>query len=149
MGIEEYNCPECGSSNTHFSALSSGWKCQSCKNEFEIKKKGGEKKMTTGDGEKKAGRAPALVPTEIGGEKLGYTIVAIKDDKYMLSTPKGRFGVYTDPWKSSEVCLLRPVKELSDAQHFLEHGELPKKEAPEKKEPKVKAEGKKTEEKKE
>ncbi len=66
----------------------------------------------------------------VGYKKYGYEVKAIKDDRYLLETPKKRYGVYTNPFRKDEVCLLRPVKKLEDAQHFLEHGYLPDKQRP-------------------
>ena len=78
---------------------------------------------------KKRTRQPKVVPQNPGDkDSLGYELVKRNGDQAILKTPKERYTVYQNPWGSEEKCLMKPVKDLSEAEYFLEHGK--KKEKP-------------------
>lgn len=69
-------------------------------------------------------------PTKVGeADKAGYVIEGTKDNRVVLRTPTGKFGVYSDAWTKDEKSILRPVKDKAVAMSVLETGKKPEKPA--------------------
>ena len=77
---------------------------------------------------KRGGRPRRQTPSNIGEKDAsGFELVGKKDNRVMLKSPTGRFGVYADCWTATERVILRPNKDEALARSVLETGRVPEK----------------------
>lgn len=70
-------------------------------------------------------------PQKVGDtDGKGFEVVGMKDNRVMLKSPAGRFGVYTDCWTKDESTLLRPSKDEALATSVLNTGKAAVTESP-------------------
>jgi len=89
----------------------------------------------TEEAKTRRGRPPKPKPSKVGEKDANnYELLGVKDNRVMLKSPTGRFGVYQDCWTSTEKTLLRPQKDEELAKSVLDTGKIHEKPAPKKEE---------------